>query len=98
VPRRAAQVAQPGADGAARAAEGEHRHLAPGRQARVVAAALKKYGALIADNGAPWFIGGAPDDRFDNDDLHTLTRLKGSDFEVVDTSRLRISNDTARVR
>jgi len=59
-----------------------------GKQARIVARALKRYGALLADNGSPWYFSGAPDSRWDNDDLHTLDRLKGSDFEVVDTSGL----------
>jgi hypothetical protein len=58
-----------------------------GRQARIVARALQRYGALLADNGSPWYFSGAPDHRWDNDDLHTLGRLQGSDFEVVDTSR-----------
>ena len=60
-----------------------------GRQAKVVARALKRYGALLADNGSPWYFSGAPDRRWDNDDLHTLDRLTGSDFEVVDTRSLR---------
>jgi hypothetical protein len=59
-----------------------------GRQARIVARALQRYGALLADNGSPWYFSGAPDRRWDNDDLHTLGRLHGSDFEVVDTSSL----------
>jgi hypothetical protein len=59
-----------------------------GRQAKVVARALKRYGALLADNGSPWYFSGAPDRRWDNDDLHTLDRLTGSDFEVVDTTSL----------
>ena len=53
------------------------------RQARIVATALKRYGMIVADNGGNWFISGAPDPRWDNDDLHALKRLKGSDFEVV---------------
>jgi hypothetical protein len=57
-------------------------------QARVIARALKRYGALLADNGSPWYFSGAPDRRWDNDDLHTLDRLTGRDFEVVDTSSL----------
>jgi hypothetical protein len=60
-----------------------------GPQARVVARALKRYGALLADNGSPWYFSGAPDRRWDNDDLHTLDRLAGRDFEVVDTTSLR---------
>ncbi|HUR84878.1 MAG TPA: hypothetical protein VMY78_05995, partial [Solirubrobacteraceae bacterium] len=59
-----------------------------GKQAKVVARALKRYGALLADNGSPWYFSGAPDARWDNDDLHTLDRLTGADFEVVDTSSL----------
>ena len=60
-----------------------------GRRARVVARALKRYGALLADNGSPWYFSGAPDRRWDDDDLHTLDRLTGRDFEVVDTRSLR---------
>ena len=58
-------------------------------QARVVLEALKRYGMILADNGSPWYISGAPDQRWSNDDLHTLGRLTGADFEVVDTSGLR---------
>ena len=58
------------------------------RQARAVLRALKRYGMVLADNGAPWFIGGAPSRGWDNDDLHSLGRVNGSDFEVVDTSSL----------
>lgn len=57
-------------------------------QARIVAVALKRYGMLLADNGSPWFISGAPDRRWNNDALHLLNRLTGRDFEVVDTSSL----------
>jgi hypothetical protein len=60
-----------------------------GRQARIVATALQRYGAILADNGSPWFFSGAPDSRWNNDDLQTLRRLHGSDFEVVDTSSLK---------
>jgi hypothetical protein len=57
-------------------------------QARVVAVALKRYGLILADNGAPWFISGAPDRHWNNDALHELDRLHGSDFQVVNTSSL----------
>ena len=59
------------------------------KQARVVLQALKRYGMILADNGSNWFISGAPDPRWSNDDLHTLSRVPGSAFEVVDTSNLR---------
>jgi hypothetical protein len=57
-------------------------------QARVVAVALKRYGLILADNGSPWYISGAPNRGWNNDMLHLLDRLHGSDFEVVDTSSL----------
>jgi hypothetical protein len=59
------------------------------RQARVVLTALKRYGMLVADNGSDWYITGAPSPGWRNADLGTLSRVKGSDFEVVDTSTLR---------
>ena len=59
------------------------------RQARIVLEALKRYGMILADNGAPWYVSGAPDPRWSNDDLHSLGRVTGADFEVVDTSSLR---------
>jgi hypothetical protein len=58
-------------------------------QARLVLRALKRYGMIVADNGSSWYVSGAPDPDWDNDDLHTLGRIKGSDFRVVDTSSLR---------
>jgi hypothetical protein len=58
-------------------------------QARVVARAMKRYGLMLADNGSPWYVSGAPDPRWDNDQLHALGRLRGSDFEVVDARALR---------
>jgi hypothetical protein len=58
------------------------------RQARIVLRALKRYGMILADNGSPWYVSGAPDRHWDNDQLHVLGRVPGSAFEVVDTSRL----------
>jgi hypothetical protein len=58
------------------------------RQARIVAQALKTYGMMLADNGSPWYISGAPDRHWKNDALHLLDGLTGRDFEVVDTSSL----------
>lgn len=53
------------------------------KQARVVLQCLKTYGMIVADNGGDWFISGAPDARWNDDDLNTLKTVKGSDFEVV---------------
>ncbi len=50
---------------------------------RVILAALKTYGMILADNGGDWFISGAPDPRWSDDDLSALRRVHGSDLEVV---------------
>ncbi len=60
-----------------------------GPQARVVLTALKRYGMILADNGSPWYVTGAPAAGWDDDDLHGLGRITGADFEVVDTRGLR---------
>jgi hypothetical protein len=57
-------------------------------QARPIAEALKRYGMILADNGSDWYISGASDPRFDDDVLHELDVIHGSDLEVVDTSGL----------
>jgi hypothetical protein len=57
-------------------------------QARVVLQALKTYGMILADNGSSWYVSGAPSPRWSNDDLHSLGRITGSMFEVVDTTSL----------
>ena len=58
-------------------------------QARIVATAMRRYGMILADNGSPWYVSGAPSPRWSNDQLHALGQLTGADFEVVDTSKLR---------
>lgn len=58
---------------------GAHRRA----QARAVARALQRYGMILADNGSSWYVTGAPDPRWSDDDLDALKRLRGSDFEFV---------------
>jgi hypothetical protein len=50
---------------------------------KVILAALQRYGMMLADNGANWFITGAPDPRWNDDQLHVLNQVHGRDFEVV---------------
>lgn len=59
-----------------------------GPQARVLLRALQLYGMILADNGTSWYVTGAPSAGWDDDDMHDLHSLHGSDFEVVDTSGL----------
>ncbi len=47
--------------------------------------ALKRYGMLVSDNGSDWYITGAPDPRWSNEQLRALKRVPGSAFEVVKT-------------
>jgi hypothetical protein len=50
--------------------------------------ALKRYRMFLADNDGNWFLSGAPDRRWDDDELSTLKRVKGRDLEVVQIGRL----------
>lgn len=53
------------------------------RPARVILQALKTYGMFVADNGSDWFLSGAPDPRWSDEELAALKRVHGRDFEVV---------------
>ena len=55
---------------------------------QVLLKAMKQYGLILADNGSAIYISGAPDPRWNNDDLHKLGQLTGSDFEVVQMSAI----------
>jgi hypothetical protein len=55
----------------------------------VVLRALKRYGLIVADNGSPWHITGAPDPRWSNEDLEQIKRVPGSAFEVVQSGRIK---------
>jgi hypothetical protein len=50
---------------------------------QVILTALQHYGMIMADNGSNMYISGAPDDRWDNDDLHNLDQVTAANFEVV---------------
>ncbi|MFB3921534.1 MAG: hypothetical protein ACE145_07415 [Terriglobia bacterium] len=57
-------------------------------QSRIILTALKKYGMIVADNGASWFITGAPDSRWDDTDLDQLKTVPGGAFEAVQTGAI----------
>jgi hypothetical protein len=52
-------------------------------EVQVILKGLKKYGMFVADNGSNWYVSGAPDPRWSDGNLHALSQVKGSDFEVV---------------
>jgi hypothetical protein len=54
-------------------------------QSKIILQALKKYGMIVADNGSNWYITGAADARWNDDDLNQLKSVPGSAFEAVDT-------------
>jgi hypothetical protein len=62
---------------------------------RIILEALKKYGMILADNGSSWFISGASDPRFDNDDLDQLKSVPGSAFEAVYTGEIKRTPSTS---
>ncbi len=56
---------------------------------QVILQALQTYGMIVADNGSDWYISGAPDSRWNNDDLvGELGSVDGSNFEVVQMTGL----------
>jgi hypothetical protein len=50
---------------------------------QVILTAMKNYGIILADIGSDFYISGAPDERWNNDDLAQLKNVKASDFEVI---------------
>jgi hypothetical protein len=60
---------------------------------QVILQALKSYGMIVADNGSSWFLSGSPDPGWNNDDLHALTGVIGSNFEAVDLTPVVSSLD-----
>src|SRR5437763_880570 len=58
-------------------------------EARVVLEALRTYGMMVADNGSSWFITGATDTRWDDNDLNQLKTVPGAAFEVVQTGPIQ---------
>ncbi len=57
-------------------------------QSRVIAKAMQSHGLILADNGSNYFVSGAPNGGWDNDDLRALGRIRGKDLVVVDSKKL----------
>ena len=54
-------------------------------QALVILQALKRYGLIVADNGSPWYITGAPSPGWNEESLAQVKQVPGSAFEAVET-------------
>ena len=50
---------------------------------QVILLALKTYGMFLADNGSSFYLSGAHDMRWNDEELGAMKRLHGRDFEVV---------------
>jgi hypothetical protein len=44
---------------------------------------------MVADNGSSWFITGAPDPNWNDNDLDQMKNVPGSAFEVVVTGTIQ---------
>lgn len=56
--------------------------------AQVILKAMKRYGMILADNGGDWFFSGAPDPRWNDDQIATLKRVRGRDLDVVEMGKI----------
>jgi len=54
----------------------------------VILEALKRYGLIVADNGSPWFITGAPNPHWNDQNLEQIKRVPGAEFEAVATGTI----------
>jgi hypothetical protein len=57
-----------------------------GGPAHAIAAAMKQYGLIVADNGSNWFFSGTSDRRWADSNLDQLKSIPGSAFEVVQSA------------
>jgi hypothetical protein len=54
--------------------------------AHVIAAAMKQFGVIVADNGSNWAISGTSDRRWPDDNLEQLKSIPGSAFQAVQSA------------
>ncbi len=65
---------------------------------KVVLAAMKKYGLVLADNGSPWYFQGTSEPGWPSGLLDELKRIPASAFEAVQTSSLRVSANSGATK
>ncbi len=59
---------------------------------------LKTHGMIVADNGSSFYINGAPDARWDDDDLNNLAAFTAGDFEAIEVSSLIVDPNSGEAR
>ncbi len=65
---------------------------------RAVLRAMKRYGLVLADNGSPWYFQGSADSRWPSALLDELKTIPARAFVAVDTSKLKIRQNSAAAR
>jgi hypothetical protein len=69
-----------------------------GPDTRVVLAAMKKHGMIVADNGSDWFFSGSAEYDWPDQLVAELKQVPASAFEAVDATPLMVSPDSAEPR
>jgi hypothetical protein len=57
--------------------------------ARVILKCVQTYGRFVADNGSNWFLSGATDSGWNDDDLNQFKSVSGAAFEVVNSGAVQ---------
>jgi hypothetical protein len=76
---------EPAADGPAPAPEGQLQPRRLHGESLVILEALKRYGLIVADNGSPWFITGAPNPAGTTKTSNRSSRSPAREFEAVES-------------
>ncbi len=66
--------------------------------AQVVLKAMKRHGMVVADNGSGWFFQGTSDERWPDELISEMKTIPAAAFEAVDTSSLKIADNSGRAR
>lgn len=61
------------------------------KNVQVILRALKKYGMIVADNGISWMLSGAPNSKWDDNELHKIRSVPGSAFEAIKHGELKFT-------
>jgi hypothetical protein len=69
-----------------------------GKEAMAVVRAMKTYGLVLADNGSPWYFQGEQNKHWPDAFIEQLKRIPANQFVAVDTSSLKISNNSGAAR
>jgi hypothetical protein len=69
-----------------------------GPKAMAVVRAMKTYGLVLADNGSPWYFQGEQNAKWPDSFIEQLKGIPARDFVAVDTSSLKVKNNSAETR